>query len=101
MTNPTSLPIMLGRRSPEGPRYIPIVVLYPSVPSTPFTVDCSQGGISSLQSILIDNTLNSVPFNLYIGDTQQTISVPAYSSVISPLYTSNLVLNATIIAQTI
>lgn len=99
MANPASLPIFLGKPSPEGPRYLATSFVYPSQPSTPKLIDCSQSGMSSVQSAFIDNTLNGVALTLQVQDTNQSIVIPAYTSVITPIYTGNLQFAFNIIAN--
>ena len=99
MANPSSLPIFLGKPSPEGPRYLATAFVYPSQPSTPMLIDCSQSGMSSVQSAFIDNTLNGVALTLQVQDTNQSIVIPAYTSVITPIYTGNLQFAFNIIAN--
>lgn len=90
MAQIVSLPIFLGQPAAEGPRYITQNLTYPSVASTSGLIDATNSGMSSIQSIFIDNSLNGVPFIMTVQDSGQIINVPAYCSQISPVYTGNL-----------
>ena len=91
----TSYPISLGRPpSPqEGPRYIPIAFdITASLHDVSFTrtINVGDSGMASIQSIEIDNSMNAGPISVKILDTNQRVSVPANSIVVSPIYAQKL-----------
>ena len=86
-------PIANGARPQEGPRAL--AIKFQIVGSEPATaqIDLNAYRMSCVQTIFIDNSANTVPVNISVAMTDQTITCLPQSQVFLPLLVSGPMLN--------
>jgi hypothetical protein len=76
---------------PEGPKSAPVVLDFTNTNSVTvdFTITTSQGKLSTVQMIYVDNSLNDAPVNFNVQGTSQNVTVPAGAQGWFPIVATN------------